>query len=100
MITTIELAKRVQNGITFLDAACPGWAEKIDLDNLDMRNHNQCVLGQLIGDFFKLNLGPRLDTDEFHEVFGFGILKLMSVDIQELERMWRQEIAKRQEEAS
>jgi hypothetical protein len=39
--------ERVAKGAAVLDAEVPGWADRIDLDSLELRNTNQCVLGQL-----------------------------------------------------
>ena len=41
----------VQKGIDLLDSKLPDWYERIDLDQLDMANINQCILGQ-IGQLF------------------------------------------------
>lgn len=46
-----EIAERVQRGIDWLNANRPGWFHEIDLDNLQMSDCHQCVLGQLYGHF-------------------------------------------------
>lgn len=44
---------RVRRGAALLDERLPGWADRIDLDRLNMRHCGRCVLGQLHSDFFK-----------------------------------------------
>ena len=39
--------QRIQKGIDLLNRRCPGWIEKINLDNLDMMCTENCILGQL-----------------------------------------------------
>lgn len=42
-------------GAEFLDQRRPGWADEIDLDTLDLRSLDDCVLGQLYGDWGAAN---------------------------------------------
>lgn len=44
----------VKKGSTWLDEFHPGWAEKIDLDRLDMNNCTSCVIGQAVCNYFDL----------------------------------------------
>jgi hypothetical protein len=44
--------RRVAQGAALLDAEVPGWAQRIDLPSLSMRDGSHCVLGQLFGDYF------------------------------------------------
>lgn len=39
--------REIKRGMDYLDANEPGWADKIDLDKLNMSFGNTCVLGQL-----------------------------------------------------
>jgi hypothetical protein len=48
--TTIE--ERVRRGATLLDREKPGWAEQINEAELVMKSCNDCVLGQVYGDYF------------------------------------------------
>jgi len=41
------LAERVDEGAALLDEKLPGWAERINLAQLDLASCYQCVLGQL-----------------------------------------------------
>lgn len=38
-----------EKGATLLDSKYPGWAQKINLDTLDLSGARLCVLGQLYG---------------------------------------------------
>lgn len=49
-MTTEERAAR--KGARWLDKNHPGWAQKIDIRTLQMRNGYQCVLGQCFGGFW------------------------------------------------
>lgn len=42
-----DLASRVQRGALYLDAHRPGWEYKINIDGLDIRDTEDCLLGQL-----------------------------------------------------
>ena len=41
------IAERVAKGAALLDAEQPGWADRIDLDELELESCRHCVLGQL-----------------------------------------------------
>jgi hypothetical protein len=45
------VAERVAAGVAWLDENVPGWAERIDLEQLNLASCQRCVLGQLFGDF-------------------------------------------------
>lgn len=49
---TPEAARtRVARGAAFLDAAEPGWPDRLDPDRLELADGSHCVLGQLHGAF-------------------------------------------------
>ena len=50
-ITDELLRERVERGVEFLDADFPDWRSRIDTRTLDLTSQNNCVLGQLLGDF-------------------------------------------------
>lgn len=52
-MTVQEAQERVARGAALLDAKRPGWAEKIDIGNLDMPRCDRCILGQVFGDYVK-----------------------------------------------
>lgn len=45
--------ENVEKGVHLLNEKCPGWFEKIDLEKLFMQSCDECVLGQLFGNFIK-----------------------------------------------
>lgn len=45
--------ERVKTGAAFLDEKMPGWADKVDLNILELADCQKCVLGQLGGEFFQ-----------------------------------------------
>lgn len=46
-----EIDYRITAAAVLLDGTMPGWADKIDVDKLDMDDGENCILGQLYGDF-------------------------------------------------
>lgn len=47
------IVDRVAAGAAWLDQNRPGWADRIDLDRLHMRNACRCILGQEYGSYYK-----------------------------------------------
>lgn len=48
----LTIAQRVQRGIALMDGLGPdNWRRMIDLDMLDIRNPERCVIGQIYGDY-------------------------------------------------
>lgn len=69
-----DVAQRVAAGAAWLDANVEGWLDSIDLDTLAMEMCEQCVLGQLFGDYFNADL---MDDDfnlEYPATLGFDLL--------------------------
>jgi hypothetical protein len=94
-----DYAARVAAGAAFLDKQMPGWAERIDLGQLDLFDECGCVLGQLGGnyhrmrDYFGLDmkaaalLGFTLSVTAPHENWAI------------LDDLWADEVKKRHEPA-
>ena len=58
MIPRSDLPQLIEEAASLLDKKMPGWAEKIDLETLDIYEPFDCVLGQLFLDQ-KINMiGP------------------------------------------
>ncbi|MFI6819753.1 hypothetical protein ACIBJE_02225 [Micromonospora sp. NPDC050187] len=55
-VLTDELRSRVESGAAWLDLHHPGWHDLIDVDVLDLDDCYSCVLGQVIGDFWKASI--------------------------------------------
>jgi len=45
--------KTVARGVELLDERLPGWDEEITVENLNLSNCRECVLGQLFGEYDK-----------------------------------------------
>jgi hypothetical protein len=63
------LTEPVQAGAARLDRIHPGWADKINLEKFEISSGQQCVIGQLYGDY---------DNDNLQKVFrtrGLGPLE-------------------------
>lgn len=62
----------VMNGVELLDNKFPEWKELVDLDKLDIENCDNCILGQLFGDYI-----AGLDTLRIGQhkayIFGFNV---------------------------
>jgi len=43
-----DLAERVALGAAWLDAAHPGWRDRVDVDRLNLEDSCDCVLGQTL----------------------------------------------------
>lgn len=47
----ISIEDRVTNGIVLLDVTSPGWRDKVNIDDLNMRSGADCILGQIYGSY-------------------------------------------------
>lgn len=39
----------VAHGVAWLDANCPDWRQRVNLETLNIRSWSKCVLGQVFG---------------------------------------------------
>jgi hypothetical protein len=101
----MTLRENVKAGAAYLDRAVPDWADKINLENLDLGNGRYCILGQLgpcyLDSPHYLNLGYKkcidygfaLDSDNYYGQ------KLRHQDythnIETLTMIWKEEINSR-----
>ncbi len=46
-----DLIAAVNFGAQLLDSKQPGWAERINLESLDLTHYKYCILGQLYGTY-------------------------------------------------
>lgn len=84
----------VLKGAALLDRVRPGWEKGVDVETLDIRSHNKCVLGQTYGDY-------RHDLDVLRlkggQEYGFNSYRLFDMaEFMELNREWAAEIIRRQ----
>lgn len=56
----LSIEERVAAGAAWLDKHRPGWADAINLDQLDLADCTVCVLGQVYGDFWNAPLSDGL----------------------------------------
>jgi len=94
------LAERVALGAALLDEKLPGWAERINLDELELASCYRCVIGQLFsrhplpakGAFSPYGIGiSALDiVDESPSWYGFD-----GSDAASLNAEWRRVITER-----
>ncbi len=86
----MTLGARVDEGIDCLDDNIDiirlNWREWIDLDSLDMAHVNNCVLGQLFGEF---DDGAKSLNIEDPRVLGFDVF---SESYAELTNVWRRKL--------
>jgi hypothetical protein len=50
-VTLSGISLEVWNGVSFLDQHRPGWENEINLDKLELASTDECILGQLVGDY-------------------------------------------------
>ena len=55
VLTKMNLLRRAKAGFDFMNENAPDWQCLIDIDQLDMSDCNQCILGQCFG-FYKRGL--------------------------------------------
>jgi hypothetical protein len=70
--------KQVKAGMVLLDEKVPRWRGKLDLTRLDISRSDQCVLGQVYGNYnvgaFRLELGlDKLGSLGFNGFTGPGL---------------------------
>lgn len=92
-----KFSDKVDAGASYLDLAQPGWAEKIDLNTLDLGSSSHCVIGQSVGQFMdgieKLGL-----SQEAARALGYNCNS--TSDYEELGEAWIPVIKARQPQPS
>lgn len=79
----------VLNGIKYLNEHHPGWLSRIDLDTLDLKSCQDCVLGQVFGEYCY----PSPLEVQFNANHGFTA-SLTNYDYFHLNRVWKEELRK------
>lgn len=98
---TAAIPERVARGVALLDEKLPGWDGRIDLDNLDLTNACDCILGQEFDDPFRDGYYVGLDelfsgsTDEAIQ-HGFNV-DTGGIEWSLLEVEWRRVVLARRE---
>lgn len=50
-MTSLDAGVRASRGAALLDKRQPGWAQRVDVERLNLGSDRGCVLGQLFGDY-------------------------------------------------
>lgn len=79
---------RISESVQLLDVYDSEWAQRINLDKLDLLNNYRCILGQLFGHYERGRYELRLDSHPAASD-GFDILNRDPSEIVELEGEWR-----------
>lgn len=104
---TATIPERVARGVALLDEREPGWADRIDLERLDVEDPCGCVLGQtwdgptLGGDPFIKHVDALLSDRTYSTAaaYGFDAYYFDGRDFGQLTAEWRAVIAERRTEA-
>lgn len=89
--------ERVERGAALLDERLPGWAQEIYVENLDLSDSCDCVLGQLFGDYLKGVRVLGLADETWAEPARLGFHRPdRRTQWETLSRAWRSLIARRQ----
>jgi hypothetical protein len=93
------MAERAAVGAALLDAEVPGWAKRIELEELDLGSPHRCVLGQLYGSYARglsaVGLGWLRGTRDGSRERGFTAYPSEGDTFAELTAAWRGEVAAR-----
>jgi hypothetical protein len=109
----LTVAERIDNGITLLDTNIVGWADHIDINNFNISNGDNCILGQIGRKKFNMpaidlknenisspyvsmcaKLGISWDDQE-----NYGFFSWKPVEHIALNEIWKDKIKARQAEA-
>jgi hypothetical protein len=69
-ITVPGLAERVAAGVAWLDQNVPDWSGRIDLGDLNLAVCDDCILGQVFGNYWDAPLDAERSSDGKPLVFG------------------------------
>ena len=94
-----DYAARAARGAAFLDGHVPGWAQRVDLDTLDMSNCRYCVLSQVAGNYRDAVQDFDIDSDLDAVALGFLRVSGDGSSWQRLAEAWAGEIRERREPA-
>lgn len=96
-----SLATRVRRGVALLDEKVPGWHNRIDVDELDLRFCTTCIVGQLFGPgsfWGPLRTLTGLKVVGYDESRGYGFdVDPFEHDHKALKRLWSYVVRRRQQ---
>jgi hypothetical protein len=94
LIPRAEMTRRVERGAILLDRECPGWENEVDPASLRMDEAENCVLGQIHGDY--AGAIEALFSGSAVEAAGYGFELARTGDLYaSLAIIWRQQIDNR-----
>lgn len=67
------LSDRVKHGAIQLDGMIEKWADKIDVDELDLQSFSNCVCGQLVADSYDSEECKKLERMSRDHLLGFMV---------------------------
>lgn len=86
------MRESVQRGAAFLDEHYPGWRQRINLETLDMRFWDYCVLGQAISPDRTFEAMGKMNNFDL-QPYGFVAPELDPSFYPILTELWKEEIA-------
>jgi hypothetical protein len=98
-VAELTIEQRVDRGAAWLDECRPAWWAEIDLIRLDLDHQEDCVLGQLWGDYFSVPImldeaiASGFDSDHAADTVEY------EDDVAALTEAWRALIERRRAEA-
>lgn len=95
-----RIALNASRGAVFMDEKKPGWFHSIDKGKLNIATTDNCILGQLFGEYNdgckKLNIdGDESRKDRIGYGFNPSLFAYALFGIRRLNRAWRNEIDRR-----
>ena len=99
--TKEDIVEFVEKGVELLDKARPDWYKEIDMEAFYISSCQQCILGQLFGNYTDGTIV--LDVSDHAYEHGFDIPSTLSTDdgvyFEYLQREWEGQIEQRRNSA-
>lgn len=89
------MEKEVRRGIALLNEKQPGWSDRIEREHLRMSNTDDCVLGQLYGDYYDGVDELEISGQEYE--YGFDLKRYDVGEWEDLRNTWLTLMPKRAE---
>lgn len=96
---TEETRLTVKRGAVWMDQNYPGWAQRINLSNLDMGDCEACIIGQTIGTYDNFEPeGFSWAVDHGFDVGAAASIETIILAYSNLESCWTEEVHNRRYE--
>jgi hypothetical protein len=89
-----DLAERVERGAARLDERRPGWWGEVNVEDLDLWDDCQCVIGQLWGEY-AAGVDEVLASVEYEDDENYGFIAHTVHQTDALTDLWRGAIERR-----